>query len=83
MVEVESRSRPEEGKDQKDQDQHHGNISKTKTLKYSKPRNRLYAQLTSAFCETGRIASGPGLLHVLHEFFCGFTQDNLKGASKD
>jgi len=44
---------------------------------------RLYAQLTSAFCKTGRIASGPGLLYVLHEIFCGFTQDNLKGASKD
>lgn len=35
-VESEARSRPEEGKVQ---DQHHENMSKTKTLKYSKPRN--------------------------------------------
>jgi len=34
-------------------------------------------------CKTGLIASGTGLLYVLHEIFCGFTQDNLKGASKD
>jgi len=37
----------------------------------------LRTQLTSAFCKTDRIASGSGLLYVLHEFFCGFTQDNL------
>lgn len=35
-VESEARSRPEQ---RKVQDQHHKNMSKTKTLKYSKPRN--------------------------------------------
>jgi len=32
--------------------------------------------------KTDRIASSSGLLYVLYEFFCGFTQDNSKGAGK-
>jgi len=49
-------------------------------ITYALVDNRLYAQLTSAFCKTDRIASGSGLLYVLH--FCGYTQGNLKGVSK-
>jgi len=39
------------------------------TFLHSRTANRLYAQLTSAFCKTDCITSGSGLLYVLHEFF--------------
>jgi len=41
-------------------------------LMYSSFLNRLYAQLTSVFCKTDRIASCSGLLFVLHDFFLRF-----------